>query len=911
MREIDSIRLPAGLAPRPLWREMAAQAGRWLVDHDLAVRDAVVLLPFAELLPPCRQALAALGGWQPRVETLRTLVASLGPEVPAPQGAPTGDVAVDRWVADQWLRRIPAMRAWRQRDRLAYRQALADVVDAAHALMKGASRQAQTQRDAWWARAQGLLAAADAGVGSHEAALMRLVLPWAALAVAPAADRLAALRPSAWIVIEAGGPDPVVQRLVDEAAQGGVPVLVIQADPPASMAFEHMARVEGDVRLVVADSPEQEAWAAASEVIDAVNAGDAPVALIAHDRLLVRRVRALLERAGLRIADESGWTLSTTRAASHLMALLRAAQPASGPDAWLDALKSVASAVEAPHVDLLERRWRRQGGARVRKAEQLEAEARSGRADAEASRDPWRPNAEAPRPGDPADDPPDRRWWRACRASWQRFAEAGTRPLSQWLADLDALTDESLPAAVWHNDPAAAAVRSAMRLDSAGWPPEMADMVMDLEDFVAWVQEMLEQGSYIAPVGIETAQVVITPPARAMLRPFGAVVFPGTDEGRLGLAMPGPSLLADAAMRALGLDDRERRQERAALGFVQLLRHERLRLVRRRSEGKEPLGPSPWWLRLQGARRRADCPAWPELAARFVEREVPCQPQRPPAPGAARALPQAVSASAVETLRSCPYRFFALVVLGLSTSDELEADPGKRDYGTLLHEILQRFHDQRGQTDVPGDDRQHLRSVARQAASSAGLDGSAMLPFSAGLETFVERYLHWLQEHEAAGWRYRQGEVDLKCPAPAPGAPGLSGRVDRIDEADGGRIRVLDYKTGHLQGLKARVRQPLEDTQLAFYAAQWISRHGVPAALSAAYLALDDRDAIVEVEHREVDASAKALIEGLAQDWQRMAHGMPLLALGAAATCDHCDARGLCRRDHWDHPRPTDGVQAP
>ncbi len=127
----------------------------------------------------------------------------------------------------------------------------------------------------------------------------------------------------------------------------------------------------------------------------------------------------------------------------------------------------------------------------------------------------------------------------------------------------------------------------------------------------------------------------------------------------------------------------------------------------------------------------------------------------------------------------------------------------------------------------------------------------------------------------------------------------------------GGRIRVLDYKTGHLQGLKARVRQPLEDTQLAFYAAQWISRHGAPAALSAAYLALDDRDAIVEVEHREVAASAQVLVDGLAHDWRRMGHGMPLLALGEAATCVHCDARGLCRRDHWDHPRPTEGVQAP
>ena len=51
------------------------------------------------------------------------------------------------------------------------------------------------------------------------------------------------------------------------------------------------------------------------------------VALIAFDRLVARRVRALLERADVLPVDESGWRLSTTTAAGALMRWLEIASP--------------------------------------------------------------------------------------------------------------------------------------------------------------------------------------------------------------------------------------------------------------------------------------------------------------------------------------------------------------------------------------------------------------------------------------------------------------------------------------------------------------------------------------------------------------------------------------------------------
>ena len=68
--------------------------------------------------------------------------------------------------------------------------------------------------------------------------------------------------------------------------------------------------------------------------------GDVPVALIAQDRVLVRRVRALLERQRVALLDETGWKLSTTRAAALVMSLLMAARADAGTDSLLDWLKN-------------------------------------------------------------------------------------------------------------------------------------------------------------------------------------------------------------------------------------------------------------------------------------------------------------------------------------------------------------------------------------------------------------------------------------------------------------------------------------------------------------------------------------------------------------------------------------------
>ena len=214
-----------------------------------------------------------------------------------------------------------------RRDRRGFEHAAARVATTARELARAASSLAPASRPGWWQAAR---AALDGGVGGPaglEKQLARIAVEWAANAPeAASTDRLFELRPSAWIAIQAGGADRLALALL---AHGDAPALVVETDVPVDQPFAAIARelaVEPPAHALC-DGFEDEAWAAAAQVLDHLGRGERPVALVALDRVLVRRVRALLERAGARIADETGWKMSTTRAGASVMSLLQAARP--------------------------------------------------------------------------------------------------------------------------------------------------------------------------------------------------------------------------------------------------------------------------------------------------------------------------------------------------------------------------------------------------------------------------------------------------------------------------------------------------------------------------------------------------------------------------------------------------------
>lgn len=859
---------PAGDGDR--WASIARRIAAWASGQGVALRDAVVLVPFAQLLPEARRAFAPLGGWMPRIETTKTLAASLGPPPPAQAGQVSFDPTLDALSAAALLRSQNWGASWARHDARGFEQAVGALVATAHELVRAAAALPPSARTGHWAAARELLAPM-AGPGASERLLARVALEWASVAPAPATDRLFnALQPAAWIAVQAGGADPLTARLLADAC---APALVIDTDPIDDDAFANLpARCQP--AFAICDGFEHEAQCAAAQVLAHVQRGELPVALIAQDRVLVRRVRALLERHELRLLDETGWKLSTTRAAAVVMTLLLAARPDAGTDALLDWLK--AGTDDDAALGALEAACRRGQIARV---------------DALAG---------------VALEPAAARLWTAASAVLALLRVPRRQPLTTWLAALGAALEASGSMAKLRADDAGQQVLAALHLDpgaatAGAWAAGASQATMNAAEFRGWVDGVLERSTFRPMAAFDTApEVIVTPLAGAMLRPFAAIVMPGADDKHLGASSASISLLGDAQGAALGVPTGAERRRAELLAFVQLLGSARLTLLRRRVDGSDPLADSPLVerLALALAARGGALASWRDPRA---EIEVAATPIRMSAPGAPALLPARLSASACEALRACPYRFFALNMLKLREDDELERELEKRDYGNWLHGVLFAFHSTRA---APGDaaaELTRLLALARTSQQTQGIVDADFLPFAASFETFAPRYVAWLHERDADGARWLSGETEVVMRADSLGDTELRGIIDRIDERGGGTsIELIDYKTGSAAGLKEKVKDPLEDTQLAFYAALMRSQTALP--LSARYLAVDGSKRLEEVEHKDVERSAAALVEGLAEDVRRLRAGSGLPALGVGSTCDFCAARGICRRDHWADP---------
>jgi ATP-dependent helicase/nuclease subunit B len=845
---LDDTRVDAGF-----WPDVAARIARWCAGQGVNLRDVVVLLPYAGLLPPLREAFAGRGGWQPRVETTRTLAASLAPHSGAAAGQVSFDRVTDRLTAASLLRAQSAGAAWERSDARGFGAAVAALVDAAHMLLRGAHDCAPESRDAYWKTAREGLAPMS-GPGTGERGLARVALEWAAAADVPAQDGLWELRPVAWIALRAGGHDALAEALLAAANARATPVLWLDTDAPPTAPFDAAADLPVPRRWLC-EGLEGEAQAATLAVLTALDHGHTPIALIAQDRLVVRRIRALLDRAQVGLRDETGWALSTTRSAARMMALLRAADPARGRDAALDWLK--AEMGDDPALQRLEAAWRRGS----------------------------------------APDPAARALWQATLAGLQPLRFSGHRSLSAWLSALAAAAPKLL--AALGEDAAGRPLRAAMHLDgqasTPAWQAAAESTRLDFAAFTSWVDATLAAANFVPP-SEAAAPVVITPLASAMLRPFAAIVMPGCDQQHLGAATLTTSLLPDALLSNLGLPSAGEQRERERLAFAHLLRLPRLTLLRRHSDAGELLVQSPLVELAWQARRRLQRPAPDEVVAPLPLRQIVPSPIARPAPSAAQALPDRLSASSVEALRTCPYRFFALTLLGLKQSPELDALLEKRDYGTWLHGVLLRFHAERPARGAASSDAARLRAAADDEQAALALDAAQLLPFRVAFERFVTNYLEWLHARDAEGWQYEAGELALRRDDAALAGVVLDGRVDRIDvHAASDTRELIDYKTGSVQALRDKVADPLEDTQLAFYAALL----GTAQPVRAIYLSLDERKPPLAIEHPDVAASATMLVQGLADDLAQLRGGAGMPALGEGAVCDYCEARGLCRRDHW------------
>jgi len=829
---------------------------------EMALRGAhpartVVLLPYAQLRPLAARlwTLCFPDGFAPRFETTMSWSTERGGD--AAGGTDIAfDVALDTLTARVLLAKAGLAA---QQDALA-----GMLVLATHQLAPLAAACSPADRAEWAQNARiGAVVGMDGPALAWEAAVVRIAVEWAAVSAYVSDVLFTPAVRDGWdclLVVQGFSVDPLMSVLQPVwGDKWGCLSLAPSVDGIAP-ALEPV-----DMALHACRDAEDEAQRSAACALRHIEAGRTPVALVSSDRALTRRVRAMLDGAGVQIRDENGWKLSTSHAAAQVMAFLKACEWNASTDGVLNWLKSATAFAEV--VDALEAAVRRN---QVRD---------------------WRQVAGLPALKKNA----------ALLEAHQKIHQLqelfkGSHTLAGWLAALRTALQTSGVWAGLQADGAGAAVLAALRLadtplpawdalqGGALWGPGR----MDLAQFTHWVNLALEGASFSPPYP-EREEVVILPMSQMLGRPFAAVVLAGCDEVRMNPSPEPPGGWTAPQRAALGLPSRETLDALARAAWYQALQTPVCDVLWRTSDDAgETLLPSALVQLLQLEDGHRTVAADPR-----VNRRVASTPVLPPQPIGALVPVQQLSASAYEDLRQCPYRFFALRQLGLKAVDELDAEVDKRDFGLWLHEVLKRFHEALAPSS--GLDRA-ARRVLIDAASLATTHAMALpqgefLPFAAAWPAVREGYLDWLLKHEASGAVFFSAET---AHTQSLGDLTLVGRIDRIDTLPDGTVLVVDYKTEPAAKTSSRVKDPLEDTQMAFYAA--LLPHDT---LQGAYVNVGERDATRTYPQPELVEARDALIEGMLIDMQNIREGVPLPALGEGVACDYCSARGLCRKDFW------------
>ncbi len=816
----------------------------------------VVLLPYAQLLPLASQLWAACcpDGFSPQFETTQNWSFRMG--WPPPGATDIAfDMALDTLTAAALLRAAGLG---------AYQDSLSGLlVQAAHQLAPLAAASACADRGHWVADAR---RAAVVGMENPalalEAAVARIAVEWAGQS-AYASDLLfdASVRSGVdcLLLVQGFAVDPMVAALRQFWGERLICLSLVGPDGQSPRSGS------SEIAWHACVDAEDEAQRTAACAIAHIAAGRFPLALVSTDRALTRRVRSMLESAGVQIRDENGWKLSTSHAAAQVMALLKAAVWNASSDAVLSWLKvapifcTLVMELEAAIRRDQSSSWRGAStGSTVKKsATVLQVHA---------------------------------------AASAVLEGLQGTRTLAGWLQALRVALQGSGNWEALQRDGAGAKVLAALRLAQPAlhaWERLLEEALWagrrrDLAEFTAWVNQAMEGASFSPPYP-EHEQVVILPMSQMLARPFAAVVLAGCDEVRLNPSPEPPGGWTAAQRAALGLPSREALQAVAAAAWHHALRTPFCDVLWRcGDDAGETLLPSTLVQQVQLL--RGNPPLAPDPR---VGRWLAPTPVHPPQPVGTLLPVGHLSASAYEDLRNCPYRFFAMRQLGLQSVDELDAAVDKRDFGLWLHEVLKRFHEAWAAQDPSdtADKRVFLDTASTQTTQAMGLGAGEFLPFAAAWPTVRDGYVRWLAGHEAAGAVFVSAETAKNQ---GLGTVKLVGRIDRIDRLKDGTHMVLDYKTEASAKTASRVKQPLEDTQMAFYAALLPDDH-----LQGAYVNVGERDGTKAYPQADVVEARDALIDGILQDMARIAEGAALPALGEGATCDFCNARGLCRKDFW------------
>ncbi|MBU3601494.1 PD-(D/E)XK nuclease family protein [Polynucleobacter sp. AM-25C3] len=704
---------------------------------------------------------------------------------------------------------------------------------------------------------------------------------------------------------------------------------LIPADQEQGARIDHniQASFHEGWRLLAARRFEELAWAAAKSIETHLIAGKTNITLVAQDRLAARRARALLSRFGpsLRIRDETGWKLSTTRAAASLNSWLELIRsPKEGPSA-----SALLEFLQNPFFDIAHT-LRKPPEVCASLIAQLEdiliaSQAKSGWETFRMAIE--RANAYASSRGSVPHEALSQllNFLQRHHAQWQELK----LDCANAYVLLQTNLQEMGMAQKLETDSAGKQLLEVLKAFDLG-AGAYQQVTMRLPEWLSLLKTVIEEASYQEVGQQAQATLSILPLSSTRLREFDAVVLVGCDEQQLPAFSEPPLFFSDALNRLLKASTITEQYIQQARDLSQLLIScpQVDLLWQSKSKSGEPLRPSAWISRL-----RTQLPDWPILEAKpdmHADHSDPLQ-EAVTTVNPDIALPISMSPSAYKALRDCPYRYYVRSILGLRKAKEFEEGFDASLAGQVLHAILKNFfqalktEEQKTHTNIHQDENARRQWMQEHLSKHSEKEFERLIKGDARVtgtlrdwQKQIPSFVDWQLKREAEGWQYHDAElpvgfmVMLTDPDGVQREIQIAGRADRFDISSNNSTTaaVIDYKNQGISKIKKRADHLLDDPQLLIYA-RAVNENAIAAhlpgrtieqsewvSLKADIKKADDkivRAYPVENMPEMMEQFSDQLNEDLEVLWARK----PMKAFAPDSVCQYCEARGICRKGMW------------
>jgi ATP-dependent helicase/nuclease subunit B len=299
-----------------------------------------------------------------------------------------------------------------------------------------------------------------------------------------------------------------------------------------------------------------------------------------------------------------------------------------------------------------------------------------------------------------------------------------------------------------------------------------------------------------------------------LYEPGRHLVLCGMNEGQVPGRTGGEPWLSESARNRLGLSGDTLRAARDAFLYHAMVAARQADgrvdvLCGKAGAGGETLLPS----RLLLAADRAALPQ--RVIALFRELEPPDAGLRWQADWqwSPRQLapPTRINVTSLRDYVACPFRYYLKHLAGMQNPETARMEWNARDFGNVAHEVLERW-------GADPEAREFEKTEALSEWFSAELDRivatwfGKRVPMAVRIQAeSLRQRLTWLARvqgcERASGWQVVDVERKVELPV---GDAVLVAKIDRIDRhRDTGELRVIDYKTGRVNGVAEEHRKKI------------------------------------------------------------------------------------------------------